>query len=330
MKMPAHVELAPRAAAADPFAPSATLVAEAGALAPALARIWPRPHASYFAAEPARRHLAAIIVAWSKGETRHLAAQFDVWSLRRLISEYLPDAPSGLAEALRKLGDGGFRREDYAALLSLLYEGGEGAKALRHAERIDRGLLNKLTALPASLRRPRIVALLDSVHVAALVARGAKRACGVIDERAMARLADRLERARSSQGLFRMLIDEIGLEQLAPPPVPGADWLRPLASTRDIDHAARRFENCLKGRIPLLLLGRAAYYEVLGEEPAIVEIVRDLHGLWVVGEVRGHANAEITLALWERIRAHLERHGARVRGAKPDALAIALAQAAGW
>jgi hypothetical protein len=215
-------------------------------------------------------------------------------------------------------------------LLSLLREGGEGAKALRHAERIDRALLAKLTALPAALRRPRVVALLESVQVATLVARGAKRACGLIDARAMARLADRLERARSSQGLFRMLIDEIGLEQLAPPPVPGADWLRPLASTRDIDHAALRFENCLKGRIPLLLLGRAAYYEVLGEEPAIVEIVRDAHGLWVVGEVRGHANAEITLALWERIRAHLERHGARVRGARPDALAIALAQAAGW
>ena len=80
----------------------------------------------------------------------------------------------------------------------------------------------------------------------------------------------------------------------------------------------------------MLLRGLAAYYEVLGDEPAVVEIVRDADGLWVVGEVRGHANADITPALWARIRAHLEAHGARVRGARPDALALALANAAGW
>ncbi|MGE3929872.1 MAG: hypothetical protein AB7G05_06875, partial [Hyphomonadaceae bacterium] len=104
----------------------------------------------------------------------------------------------------------------------------------------------------------------------------------------------------------------------------------PIASALAIERAALKFENCLKGRIPLMLRGKAAYYEVLGDEPAVVEIVRDVEGFWAVGEVRGHANAEISHGLWLRIRAHLEAHGARVRNARPDALALALANAAGW
>lgn len=331
--MPSHVELAPRTTRADPFTPSAALVADAGAFAPAIARVWPRPHAAYFAAEPARRHLARLIAGWGAAtDARALADALQHWALRRIITAFLPDAPEGLAEIVRKLNDAPWSRADYASLITLLSEGGEGAKTLRHAVQIDAYFVAVLRTLPAQLRRPRLIANVPTTQSAALIARGAKRVCGgrVDDFRGLARLAERLERARSTASLFRMLIEEIGLEQLAPPPVPGADWFKPIATIGQINDAALRFENCLKGRIPLLLLGRAAYYEVLGEEPAIVEIVRDGDGLWVVGEVRGHANAAISDELWTRIRLYLETHGARTRSARPDALAIALAQAAGW
>jgi|CXWL01.1.fsa_nt_gi hypothetical protein len=330
--MPAIVELAPRVARADPYAPSAALVADAGALAPAVARVWPRPHAPYLTAEPARRRLACLVAARlnapaDPADLRALADALETWSLKRLTAEYLPGAPAGFVEALRKL-DGGFSAVELRFLLDLLADS-EGAKVLRHAARIDRGLVLILAAMPRELRRVRVLAHVNCEQVAELLARGAKRACGR-DERALARLGDRLERARSTHGLFRMLIDEIGIEQLAPPPIPGADWFVPLATVTQIESAALRFENCLKGRIPVLLRGRAAYYEVVANEPAIVEIVRDTTGLWVVGEVRGHANAVISQELWARIRAHLEQHGARVRGAKADHLAMALANAAGW
>ncbi|GAN00256.1 hypothetical protein U91I_03921 [alpha proteobacterium U9-1i] len=330
--MPAIVELAPRPARADRYAPSAALVADAGALAPAIARVWPRPHAPYFAAEPARRRLACLIAARLTApvggrEMAAFAEALETWSLKRLAQAYLPNAPAGFVEALRKL-DGDFSAAELRGLVDLLAEP-EGAKVLRHAARIHRGLILTLAALPPAFRRTRIVAQLTGPHLAELVARGAKRAVGR-EEHLLERLADRLERARSAQGLFRMLIEEIGLEQLAPPPVPGTDWFVPLATVTQIERAALRFENCLKGRIPLLLRGRAAYYEVVGKEPAVVEIVRDHTGLWVVGEVRGHANADISSELWVRIRDHLEFHGARVRGSKADHLALALANAAGW
>lgn len=329
--MPTQTEIAPRAARAHPRSPNAALVDAAGAFSVAVARVWARPHAAYFVADGARRH-AIHLIAHAAGERAGLLAEaLETWSLRRLVGAYLPDAPDGLAEALRKIdAPHPWSFVDYKRLRAVLEAGGAGAKALRHAPRIDARLLAVLDALPLDLRRPRIVAQVALPQAAQLIARGAKRVAGAHDPRAMARLGDRLERARSTHGLFRMLIDEIGVEQLAPPPIPGADWLKPIASRQAIESAALRFENCLAGRIPWLLMGRGAYYEVLGAEPAIVEIVRDSAGLWVVGEVRGHANADISAELWERVRAHLEQHGARVGRQGPDQLALALAAAAGW
>jgi hypothetical protein len=38
----------------------------------------------------------------------------------------------------------------------------------------------------------------------------------------------------------------------------------------------------------------------------------------------------VSPALWARIRAYLEKHGARTGRTRPDGLALALAQAADW
>ncbi|MET0183491.1 MAG: hypothetical protein ABW199_11445 [Caulobacterales bacterium] len=308
--------------------PSGALTADAHTYAASVARVWPRPHARYFALEPARRRLVQVLAGRLRGAHEDHATAFETWSFKRLVAAYLPDAPDGYVEAMRKAADAVWTSEDHRRLASLLAAGGNGAKALRHAQAISPAFISELYALQDELRRPRILALVTSPYIATLLARGAKRIAGHRGD--MRRVADRLERARSTEALFRMLIEEIGFEQLAPPPVPGADWLRPLATTREIESAAVRFENCLRYRIPNLLAGRAAYYEALGEEPAIVEIVRDAQGLWVVGEVRGHANAPISMPLWGRIRSHLEMHGARTHYGRPDRLTMALVQAAGW
>ncbi|MDX2276255.1 MAG: hypothetical protein NW206_12460 [Hyphomonadaceae bacterium] len=326
--MPAQVELAALPARASPHAPNAALADDAGVFAPAIARVWPRPHTAYFNAEAPRRRLAGLIADRAREAPGALAEALETWSLKRLVAAYLPEAPHGFVEAVRKIEDAGWTGEDFRRLSFMLSEA-EASKTLRHARAITRRFVATLVALPQKLRRSRIVAHVPTPQVADLVARGVKRACAR-DEQAIGRLADRLERARSPQTLIRMLIDAIGLERLAPPPVPGTDWFVPLASSAKIESAALRFENCLKGRIPLMLWGKGAYYEVVGDEPAIVEIVRDANGLWVAGEVRGHANADISAELWARIRAHLELHGARTRYERPDALAVALANAAGW
>lgn len=310
------------------FTPSAALVADAGAFAPAIARVFPRPHRAYFDAEPPRRRAAQLVAA--RADPRELSEALQYWSLRRLISEFHPDAPQGLAAALKKLDGEAWGPADYNRLLHILKAGGPGAKALQHAEIITVQMVLILDALPEPLRRARLLTHVRIVQMANLVWRATKRCCGT-DAQKMTRLADRLERARSTHMLFRMLIDEIGVDQLAPPPIPGTDWLKPIATSSAIRSAALRFQNCLEGRIPWLLMGRGAYYEVIGEEPAIVEIVRDKLGMWIVGEVRGHANHAVSGELWLRIRLHLEKHGAFIAHKHaPDQLALDLAAAAGW
>lgn len=314
---------------ADVSRPSAALTADAGEFAPAIARVWARPHAPYFAADRPRRRLIQIVAGEGRAAPEALGEALAYWSARRVLERFKPDAPAGLVEALRKLEGDPWTRTDYARLLDLLQAGGEGAKTLRHLAEITPALLHRLALPPSPLRRPRILAQLPTLTHASLLADGAKRIVRERGAAALPALGARLERARPPEHLFRMLIEEIGLEHLAPPPVPGVDWFVPIVSVRAIESAALRFENCLKGRIPLLLAGRAAYYEVVGEEPAVVKILRDGLGLWVVGEVRGHANRDVSQPLWARIRHHLEIHGAHVRR-RPDRLAMALAQMAAW
>jgi hypothetical protein len=272
----------------------------------------------------------ALIADRARGNFAEYREPLAVWSLKRLIATYMPLASDGFAEVVRKL-EGSWRRHDYERLAHLLADKNGAAKLLRHAAMIDTDLARRIDMLPPDLRRVRIVALAPNAVLASLVARGAKRVvkiAGTSEE--MAALGARLERARSTPQLFRMLIEAVGLERLAPPPIPGADWFVPLATTRQIENAALRFQNCLKGRIPWLLRGQGAYYEVTGDEPAIVEIVRDNNGLWMVGEVRGHANSAISASLWTRVRLYLERHGAQVERKRIDDLTLALVEAAGW
>ncbi|MBI1340332.1 hypothetical protein GC169_09030 [bacterium] len=326
--MPVSMEAARAgASAARRIAPWLAAEAANEAAARRIARLWPAPHSGFRALDTARR--AAVVLASADARFGGLdRVDAETWSLRRLIDATLADPPAGLVEAFRKLDPGPWRHGYLAAILAILRDAGQGAKVVRHARAIDAMLVRVLGVLPDDLRRPRIVQLIEVVETAHLLRRGAE---AVARSGPLPRVAERLERARSVEGLFRMLIAEIGLERLAPPPIPGAAWLRPLASIPQLKDAALRFENCLVGRIPVLLAQMAAYYEVIGDEPAIVEIVRSSVGLWQVGEVRGHANAPISLALWTRVRDHLQVHGAMVkRGEAAHGLAAALAAAAGW
>lgn len=312
------------------FTPSDALTADAGDYAPAIARVWPRPHAPYMAADTGRRRLIALIASRAGVDRAHqLAEPLEAWSARRLTAEHWPDAPAGLIEALKRCVGQAWTRTVYKWLVDLLREP-EAAKTLRHAQAISAGLVETLAALPPALRRLRVVALLPTPHHARLATRAILHGLGKSPDRVViARLAQRMERAGSTDALFRMLIEEIGLGRLAPPPIPGTEWLAPIDDVKDMRRAALRFENCLEYRIPGVLSGEAAYYEVLGDEPAIVEIVRGRDGLWAIGEVRGPQNRCISDQLMRRIVSHCAFHGAS-RRTQDRPIAVELAEVAGW
>lgn len=299
--------------------PNDALQCAAGPAAARIAQLWPRPHRAYFDVEPARRHLINLLAArLPRGPAAEEAAAeaLSSWSVRRVLSAYLPAAPVGLAEALRRLDGEGWGPDDYARLLALLAEGGDGAKLLRHAAAITRVMLEIASLLPPAMRRPRIIALLPTVALARLFRRGMEAGFSdLADPRAAGALADRLERSGATDALFAKLLDMFPMEQFSPGPLPGADWIVPIVGPKAMRAAALRFRNCLTCRIPAALSGSAAYYEVMGAEPAVVEIVLDRRGKrWVFGEMRGHANDALSAGLLAKIQDYLAAHGAAPHG----------------
>lgn len=318
---------APTRAAAN-HTPNDALQRDAGGLAHAIARVLPRPHGAYFDADPGKRRLIAYLCASNRvgaDDADALAA----WSMRRLISAFAPDAPDGFIEALKR-AKGVWGLGQYQALTSVLSAGDDGAKALRHIAAIDPETLAMLETLPSALRRLKIVRLLQIPYYADLLTRTVKQAWGKSPEPARLRtLVQRLERASSVQAAFAWLVEEVGVARITPPPIPGTDWLRPILDVRDIERTALKFQNCLRTRVPMMLRGQAAYFEVLGEEPAVVEVLVGRAQTWVVGEIRGHANDAVSEALMRTITEYLRAHCVSFNG-RPSRLALELAEAAGW
>ena len=315
------------AAAARPPEISSRLQLAVGSTTDAarIARIWPTPHTGFFKLDVPRRN--AIRLAANRGMIQVDGVQdADCWALRRLVTTLIPDAPNGLAEAFRKLGDTELDVSQLNQLVALL--SGDGAKVIRHAKELDIAALRILHALPEELRRPRIVSQLEGVGAANLLAAGAKLC---LEKGAqLNQLGARLERSRTVQAMFRMLVDEIGLQVLAPPPIPGTSWLVPINTAEKIRETALRFRNCLESRIGWMLKGFAAYYEVRGAEPAVVEIVRHPQFGWRLGEALGHANKPMSRELNQRVRAYLQEQTVSMRDKYYDDVAIRLAAAAGW
>lgn len=249
------------------------------------------------------------------------------WAKFRLLDAHSTRAPIGLATAIPKL-TGRWSKQDFERLGVLLAEGGAGAKTLRHARAISPDLISVLASLPAPLRQGRIATLVNP-NQADLVARATVRVGAEIESDAMRRLRERLSRARTTQHLFRMIVDEIGVRPAAHASALAASWFRPMISIQDMERAAIAFRNCLRAHIPRLLAGNAAYFEARGPSPAIVQIVRDATGRWFLGEVAGIANRPVDPVLYARLFEHLSTHQIGIGGAGQDQLSAQLLHAAG-
>lgn len=324
--MATPVNASARIRAHDNYTPNSALRADADAYASAVACVFARPHAGYFACDAAKRRLIAMLCArLNLGPAD--ADALERWSPRRLVEHYAPDLPDGYLSALKQ-ADGVWPHSTYVRLEALLREGGHVVKTVQHVPLTPAKVL-VLDALPPELRRVRIANLCFAPYYAELITRAVRQAWGRSPSAAdMRTLAQRLERASTLQGVFIWLVEQVGVGRLTPPPIQGTDWLRPILDVRDIERTALKFQNCLRTRTPLMLRGQAAYFEVLGDEPAVVEVV-NAAGYWKVGEIRGHANDAISNGLKSKIVTYLRSQGASIHR-ETARLGIELAEAAGW
>lgn len=291
--------------------PSALLTFIAGELAPRVAGLWPQSHTPFLTAPAERRHLVCLALALAPEATPAAPERLLDLSLKAAVKEALSSPPAGLARVLGRLGETALPPQGYVDLLRLLQCDVAG-KALRHADRIDADFVRGLAALPKAFVHARsgggFALTAAQARLLAEAYASVERAQGPADAEAAAR---RWAAAKSAKALFDGLVDCLTPE-LPAPPFPGSERLRPLATKAAMRDAARRYRNCLRGRISSAADGTSAYYEWAGPPGVVVELVRDaVHG-WRLDEARTINNDAVPAAAREAINAELRGMGVYV------------------
>ena len=292
-----------------PTGPSALLKLVAGEFAPDVARLWPEPHTAYLTAPAARRHLVGLAFALG----RDVAATGDgllTGRLRGAIRMVAPSPPPGLERALGRLGETGWSGVAYLKLLELLADP-KAAKLLRHAELIDEGAVGRLAIFPEAMGR----ALHLSVAMTDDGATAIAECCGAIASRSGAVVAEaaavRWAEVGTEAALFEAVREDIYPEP-PPPPFATTGRLKPLATKADLRDAARRYGNCLAGRVNHAVSGWSAFYEWTAAPGAIAEISRDAIFGWRLEEAKGPNNDVLAKDVREALCAELAAMGVYV------------------
>lgn len=275
-----------------PAPPSPLLTHLAGEFAPAIAALWPEPHAPFLTAAAPRRHLLCLALAEAGSEplaTRVILER----PLKHAVPAALRHPPAGLCRALGRLGEQAWTATEYAGLVRLLALRGS-AKLLRHSPAIDRARAAALARLPDALLDHGPALLLVDEASAALLA----EAFEALVRRDGAAAAGVIAAGWSQAPNLAVLADAVRLDLEPEPPAPpfaGTERLRPLADKAAILDAAARYRNCLRDQICWASNGDSAFYEWIGEPSAVLEITRDrLYG-WRLDQARLADNKPVPL-----------------------------------
>ncbi len=285
--------------------PSPLLRHLTGDFAPALAALWPAPHEAILTAPAARRHLVCLwLDRGCAGVERNLILALPV---RRLLPRILVAPPAGLAPVLAKLGEVAWSAADYSLLLDRLAEP-EAAKVLRHAEGITPAQVRRLSLLPPALVAARVGRLALDEDRAVLIGDAFAAIRQAQGEAAAEEAAARWGQARSIKALFQAAKADIE-GPVPPPPYPGSERLRPLATKQALHEAAARFRNCLGDMVPYASEGASAYYEWPGPPAVAVEITRDRIFGWRLAQAKLARNHAVPAVVRDEIVAELRDWG---------------------
>lgn len=289
--------------------PSSLLTYLACEFAPAIARLWPAPHAPFLTAPAPRRHLACLALSLGQdlGDDRELLIG---GRLRSAIARVLGDPPQGLDRALGRMGEIAWPADDYRKLLRLLSDVRAG-KVLRHAASLDAALVRRLAGLPGPMANATGLTI-EMTEAGVMLVGEAYEALRFRDGPASAdAAAGRWANAASVKALFEGVREDL-VREVASPPHPGTARLRPLASKAALRDAARRYRNCLAEQSHGAATGLSAYYEWVEPPGAVVEICRDHVFGWRLNQARLQQNAALPEPLQVAVKDDLALMGVHV------------------
>jgi len=285
----------------------------AGEFAEAIARVWPAPHADFFALPAARRHAVAMLVS---GRQRDMAPS----ELRRLVefqrdpqvAEAIAGAnATGLMRALSKAGEQLWRVADYETFAQLLAEP-MANEVLRHLDEVRPATFAPLAALPPALRMAPIVRAVPSDRAAADLARAFRIAVRMRNADAGPRLARRWGSGGDTVALFRRAIEDLTPDAFRPAdsaPALREPFVR-VTTRKQLEATALEFRNCLADHAQRIAEGRMAVYVWRGHVPAAIALNWDVAG-WRLAEAKAADNVDLEEGRLRELTHCLDTFGVR-------------------
>ncbi len=97
------------------------------------------------------------------------------------------------------------------------------------------------------------------------------------------------------------------------PPIHASSECRAICSAEDLTRVARRFRNCLRAFIPNVIRGEMYFYVWLGAEPAVIQLREERPFGWLVNEIWGVRNRNVSRDCRDTIQRHFKQAGAYCR-----------------
>lgn len=222
---------------------------------------------------------------------------------RSLLTTLIGEVPSGYVGALAKCGSLPLAKPDgYRMLRDLLTNGGaERIAVIRQASSLDYMALKRLSILHPLLCNAGFVSKLASlrqVRAANLVVKIARERAGADDER----IRTSAENQEDPSDWVRRWLGRVRALPLIPPAL-GPDF-RALLTPEDMREAARRYRNCMKGRVSSAVASRELFVEHR-EHGVIIELAALTDGGYLMKGIWGASNARpperVARYVWEKM-----------------------------
>lgn len=264
-----------------------------------------------------RQCLVFVILGWeSSGSTNasleKLAIKIRCQSKKYLLKRFVRPYPAGLVSILRKLGNRIMVKDRYLELIDLLSEP-KAAKLLWHESKIRPSMIMTLVGLEPAYRKTSIVRNISnkmSLHSVQYAIAVARRASPKTSNPALAKSLERklsdankvkIEPIELQWKLQEWLSGRLKKTTIPGPPWDGSKKLCPITTGQDIYKTAAEFENCLAGELVKVIGHKRYYYLWKDRSGAVVALENEPLLGWIVGDIRGHKNKEVSKRTRQKI-----------------------------
>ena len=97
------------------------------------------------------------------------------------------------------------------------------------------------------------------------------------------------------------------------PPINASGVCHTICSAEYLVRTARRFRNCLRTFVPDVIRGEMYFYVWLGDEPAVIQLRPERPFGWLVDEIWGVQNRNVSRDCHDTIQRHFQQAGAHCR-----------------